>query len=400
MSSRLSGSRKRACFWRRSSSRLLRQPGFALTMMNRVAHGAYAGARLIGPRQQPQCVQWRAPWAVFRADAMPAAFLLQMLAQQHAGARIEQAHVHQVPLHIDLATDPAGRRAIVGRFHFDTAIDMNRPLSILVIPERLQRQRLQEGLLFAEHGRHLPLGAAMDPRVGPVLFPVVQIHLRFFHALEALALQRRLLCVGDAGFDFSFSIWITHPAGQRSYTVMRQNIAIERVQLGIVDVGCQDTFTKIIENDDSCGSAQSPEGLLVQFGPDAGTGSEGEKTDRLAAVTQRQHEQPRTPVFACYRIAHHRAGAVIDLALFSGWRFDDRSCFWRRGCAKFPRVAQHALVATVESVTVDQVLPDSHRVAAEFKLLCYQFTVRLAETRRSTTRFPGRKVGDHLYGRF
>ena len=101
------------------------------------------------------------------------------------GARIKQAHVHHVPLHIDLATDPARRRTIIGRFNFNTTIDMDRALSVLVIAERLQRQRLQVGLLFGEHRRHLPLGAAMDARVGPVLFPVIQICLRLFQALEA-----------------------------------------------------------------------------------------------------------------------------------------------------------------------------------------------------------------------
>jgi hypothetical protein len=37
---------------------------------------------------------------------------------------------------------------------------------ILVIAERLQRQRLQEGLLLGEHRRHLPLGAAVDVENG------------------------------------------------------------------------------------------------------------------------------------------------------------------------------------------------------------------------------------------
>ena len=50
---------------------------------------------------------------------------------------------------------------------------------------------------------------------------------------------------------------------------------------------------------------------------------------RLAAVAQRQHEQPRAPVLAGVRIAHHRAGAVIDLRFFAGCGLDDRACFRR-----------------------------------------------------------------------
>ena len=110
----------------------------------------------------------------------------------------------------------------------------------------------------------------MDARVSPALFPVIEICLRLFQALEALALERRLLCVGDTRLDFAFSIGIAHPARQRCHTVVRQHIAIERIQTGIVDVGSQNAFAKIIENDDrgqppnrrnafSCNSAQMRE---------------------------------------------------------------------------------------------------------------------------------------------
>src|SRR3954447_13817435 len=102
-------------------------------MMDRVTHCADACTCLVGSGDQAQRMRWRTPWPVFRADTMPAALLLQMLAQQHAGARIEQAHVHQVPLHIDLAADPARRRTVISRVNFNTAIDMDCPFSILVV---------------------------------------------------------------------------------------------------------------------------------------------------------------------------------------------------------------------------------------------------------------------------
>ena len=135
-----------------------------------------------------------------------------------------------------LPPDPARRRSVVSRFNFDAAIQMHRALAILVVAERLQRQRLQKGLLFGEHRRHLPLGAAVDALVGPALFPVVQIRLRLFQALELLALQWRLLRMVDATFDFSFSIWIAHFARQRRHAVVRQNVAIQGIQARIVEV--------------------------------------------------------------------------------------------------------------------------------------------------------------------
>jgi hypothetical protein len=76
-------------------------------------------------------------------DAVCATLLAQMLAQQLAGMRIEQAHEHRVPLHMDLAPDPTRQRSIVSRLNLDAAIQVNRALAVLVVAERLQRQRLQ-----------------------------------------------------------------------------------------------------------------------------------------------------------------------------------------------------------------------------------------------------------------
>jgi hypothetical protein len=95
-------------------------------------------------------------------------------------------------------------RSLSNLLRFNTAIDMNRPLSVLVIAERLQRQRLQQGHLFGEYGRQLPVGAAIDACVGPVLFPVIEIRLHFFQALEVLAFKWGLLCMSDTDSTFPF----------------------------------------------------------------------------------------------------------------------------------------------------------------------------------------------------
>ena len=139
---------------------------------------------------------------------------------------------------------------------------MNHPLSILVVAERLQGQGLQEGLLLGEHRRHLPLGAAMDALIGPTFFPVIEISLSIFQALEAFSLECSL-GMSDAGLDFAFAIGIFDSARQGDGAVVRQHIAIKRVQLCIEDVGSENTFTKIIENDDAWAAAQSAEGLLM-----------------------------------------------------------------------------------------------------------------------------------------
>ncbi len=115
---------------------------------------------------------------------------------------------------------------------------------------------------------------------------------------------------------------------------MRQHVAIERIQRGIVNVGGQHAFAEIIEHDDAGGATQPAKSLLVQFGPDARAGAEGQQTNRLAAVAQRQHEQPGAAVLAGVRIAHHGAGAVIDLGFFAGRGDDHHAGFGRLRAAQ------------------------------------------------------------------
>ena len=85
---------------------------------------------------------------------------------------------------------------------------MHDALTVLVVTERFERQRLQEGLLFGEHRYDLAFGRAVDARVGPALFPVIEMSLGFFQSLEAQAFQRCFLRVTDARFDFAFAIGI------------------------------------------------------------------------------------------------------------------------------------------------------------------------------------------------
>src|SRR5207253_10906988 len=101
-----------------------------------------------------------------------------------------------------------------------------------------------------------------------------------------------------------------------------ENIAVERVERGIVDVRSEHTLAQIVEHHDTSASTQPAESLLVQIGPGLGTGTEHQESNRLAAVAERQHEQACTPVLAAERIADHGARAVIDLGLFAGCRFD------------------------------------------------------------------------------
>src|SRR5205823_2554629 len=98
--------------------------------------------------------------------------------------------------------DPAGRRAVVRRLDFDTAIEMDRALAVPVIAKRFERERAERRLLLGKHDGDLPLRRAVDARVGPSRLPAIQIRLRLLERLETEAAQRCLLRVPDAGFDF------------------------------------------------------------------------------------------------------------------------------------------------------------------------------------------------------
>jgi hypothetical protein len=223
-------------------------------------------------------------------NAVAAALLPQVLAQQLATERVDQSHVRGIPLHVNPASDPARRRAIVGGLDFDAAVQMHGPLAIEVIAKRLDRQRQQRRFLFGEHGGDLPLGRAVNARVGPALLPVIQIRLRLFQALEALTLQRRFLRVADAGFDLPFPVRISHAARQSDRAVMLQHIAIQRVDLGIVDVRRQHALAQIVEHHHPRGSAQSAKSRLVQLSPDLRAGTEYQQPHGFPAVAQRHHE--------------------------------------------------------------------------------------------------------------
>ena len=136
----------------------------------------------------------------------------------------------------------------------------------------------------------LPLGGAVDARVGPARFPVVQVGLSFLQAFEAKSFQRGILGMADAPFHFPLAIRIADAAGQRDNTVVSKHVAVQRIDGGIVDVWFDHPLAQIVEHGDSCHSAQPAEGSLVQLSPRLRTGAEHQQANTLTAVTERQHE--------------------------------------------------------------------------------------------------------------
>jgi hypothetical protein len=91
----------------------------------------------------------------------------------------------------------------------------------------------------------------------------------------------------------------------------------------------------------------------MQFGPDASAGAEGQQTNGFATAAQRHHEQPCAPTLMGFGIAHHRAGAVIDLRFLAGTRDDHHTGLGRLRPAQPAHETLHALIAVGKTVLVD-----------------------------------------------
>src|SRR5580704_10294237 len=96
----------------------------------------------------------------------------------------------------------------------------------------------------------------------------------------------------------------------------------------------------------------------MQLGPDARTGTEGQKACRLAAAAQHHHEQSGASIFSGLRITDHGASTVVHLGFFSWSRQNHRPWLQWLVSTQLAHVALDRLITTVEPMLGDQVLPD------------------------------------------
>src|ERR1051325_9002161 len=152
---------------------------------------------------------------------MAAALLAHVFAEKLMRFGIQNANVQCIPLHLDCLSDPTRRDAVEGPLHFEAAVKMNDTTAVLVIAEWFNRQRKQRRLLFDEHRRNLSLRCAVDARIGPAGFPLIQIRLSLLETLKPLSLEWCFLSVGHGGLHFPFAIGILNPAWHCHDAVMR-----------------------------------------------------------------------------------------------------------------------------------------------------------------------------------
>jgi hypothetical protein len=177
-----------------------------------------------------------------------AALLPQVLAQQLAGARIEQAHVNARPTAPGRAADPARRRAVVSGLDFHAAVQVHPALAELIMRKGSTGSGSSAGFSSANMAATWRLVVPWMRVSAQLLFPAVEVGLGFGEALEAQPFERGVLGMADAALDLALAIRIAHAAGQRDGAVVREQVAVERIQRRVVDVGLQHAFAEIVED--------------------------------------------------------------------------------------------------------------------------------------------------------
>jgi len=215
--------------------------------------------------------------------------------------------------------------------------------------------------------------------------------------------------VSDAGLYFAFSIRVSDPARHGHDPVVRKHIAVERIERRIVDVGDEHALTQIVEYHHARAATKSAKRFLMELGPDLRTGTKDQQADRLAARTECHDEQPSPSVLAALLVAHHGAGAVIDLGLFSRCGQNDPYGLRRVTATQFTHKAFDRLIAGAIAVLIHQSLPDRHGIASSAQPELDGLAMGLADTGsdRGSGRFGwligqsrATRVGGHLIGRF
>ncbi len=191
-----------------------------------------------------------------------------MGAQQGARAQIPDLNALLVDAHQHLGSD--GRRScrVAAVLHPHAAVVADAALGLAEILHAQQRQILEVSALLLKHGLHLaPLGA-VDALGRPVLLPVRQELILLLDGLKAAALQGRGLGVADGVLDRALAVGVAHPRRVGYHAVMRQRGSIDRVELGLVQVGLDDAFLEVVEHHVLRAAAEVTQRALVQLGPD------------------------------------------------------------------------------------------------------------------------------------
>ena len=184
------------------------------------------------------------------------------------------------------------------------------------------------------------------------------------------------------GFDLALAIGIADATRQADHAVVREHVAIERIERRLVDIGREHALFEIVEDDRPRRAAETPKRALVELGPRLRARLPRQQPHGFPRVRERQDKEPRPSVLARLRMADHRPLAVVDLGFLARRGGDDDARLRRRGAPELPDEAADTRIARGEADLVDEVLPDRHRIAAEPHGRFDALAMRLARTAR------------------
>lgn len=197
---------------------------------------------------------------------------------------IEQVHEAPADMNNDLPTHPGVRRRVKGSPDGDMAVRMHFAQGDFEQREAVDGKRLERRLLLGlEELVYLPFDRAVDAGVGPTLSPVVQEALLVLETFEGPALEG-ILDVLNLRLDLALVPGSRHPAGTGDDVVVGQQSRIERIELGIVEIGLYHSLLEIIQADDFRDSAEVAEGLFMQLTPDTAGRLPDDFSEGLSAV--------------------------------------------------------------------------------------------------------------------
>ena len=358
----------------------------------RVARGAAAPACVGGVRAGRSCVVDAMPAARRRADARAAA------GRSSGSSRRTCRSFHCT---CDALADPAGRRAVV-RAPRPRRSRRDAPCA---------RRSGSSETARAGSGRSAGCSSANIAATWRFVVPWMRVSAqrvsqrsRYACASSSVSKRRPLSGVFCAwptpASTLPFAIGIADAARQRDDAVVREHVAIERIERRVVDVRREHALAQIVEDDDARRAAEPAKRALVQLGPDLRARPPREQPHRLARVAERQDEEPRAPVLARRRVAHHRPVAVVDLAFLARRGRDDDARLGRRAsprsCATKRRTLAYRAVKPWSSTRSCQIAI-ALRPAAE--RLGDQLAVRLAGARARRAARPAASGGRTSAGR-
>jgi hypothetical protein len=126
-------------------------------------------------------------------------------------------------------------------------------------------------------------------------------------------------------------IRIPDAAREPDHAVVREHLAIERIERRLVDVGRQHALFEVVEDNDPRRSAQSTKRAFMELRPGLRTRLPDQQTHGFARVGERQDEETRAAILAGLRMADHRPVSVVHLGFFADRRRDDDARLeWRR----------------------------------------------------------------------